>query len=128
MKSEWFTTPAKIMTQYSKTPVRVVVTLASSYLARNWVLLYLPPYLTEACVWATVNSMKNATLGKVLGLTVVAPAIVPTIMPYIGYVTLGCALLAVNKLITLLYRRIFGDEDQEGRSYIPPPTHLPATS
>ena len=58
-------------------------------------LTYGPGLIADHLIEATVAYMGNATLGKILGATIVAPVITPSVTPWVATAA-GCALFYVS--------------------------------
>lgn len=67
-----------------------IITVASGIYVRAVVCTYGPSKVADICIWGTIRAVNNTVAGKVLGATVIAPAVVPHVMPYIS---LGLGIL-----------------------------------
>lgn len=112
MRTNWMTTPTEIMVQYAEYPARAFAMIGTAYWTRNMVLLYLPPHLTKLCVWYSVYTSRFELMGKIWGYAFLAPAVVPTIMPYVGWGVWVLTAGLVNMSISYAVRRIFPAPDK----------------
>lgn len=96
--------------EYSQpfTPAIGVISICCGWYARQVTYTYGPGLAAEWCIRNTIKSVGQETLGRMLGATVVAPVMVPSLVPWMATAATGAAMLLSIWICNIAYSCLFG--------------------
>lgn len=86
----------------------VVISGGSGIYASALTMTYGPEYVAEWCILATIRAVNNVTIGRTLGMAVVAPAVVPQVMPYVSFTVGLVSAYLVMLVVNTIFKHLFG--------------------